>query len=91
MLVLLCDYAESNCQAWFKGYKVCPSCSKQVPISLVKCNCGYTLKRKIGRAAGTTAEASYNTSAGCFKGTTRNAGFKVSSGRPLGTTEAKKD
>ena len=46
------------------------------------------MKRKIGRPAGTTAEASYNTSAKCFKGTTRNAGFKVSSRRPLGTTEA---
>jgi len=25
------------------------------------------LKRKIGRPTGTTAEASYNTSAGCFR------------------------
>jgi len=87
MLLLLCGDVESNPGP--KGYKVCPSCSEQVPISHVKCNCGYTLKRKIGRPAGTTAEAGYNTSVGRFKGTTRKAGFKVSSGRPLGTTEAK--
>ena len=47
------------------------------------------MKRKIGRLAGTTAEAGYNSSAEHFKGTTRKAGFKVSSGQPLGTTEAK--
>ena len=68
MLLLLCGDIESNPQAWSKGiYKICPSCSKQVLISQVKCNCGYTLKRKIGRPAGTTAEASYNTSAGTQK------------------------
>jgi len=55
MLPLLCGDVESNPGP--KGYKVCPSCSEQVPISQVKCNCGYTLKRKIGRPAGTTAEA----------------------------------
>ena len=48
------------------------------------------MKRKIERPTGTTAEASYNISAGNFKGTTRKAGFKVSSGQPLETTEAKR-
>jgi len=48
------------------------------------------LKRKIGRPAGTTVQAGYNTSAGCFKETTRKAGFKVSSGGPLEATEAKR-
>ena len=41
------------------------------------------------RPAGTTVEASYNTSARRFKETTRKVGFKVPNGQILGTTEAK--
>ena len=70
-------------------FTACPSCKVKVHVKQKQCShCGFTLKHRRGRPAGTTAAAGFDVSEGRPTGTTAAAGFDVSEGRPTGTTAA---
>ena len=80
------------------GYRVCPQCSNEVPISSIVCiSCGFVLRKgkRAGQPKCTTSQLGYNVSTGRPVGTTGDTGIvvtecptssNVSVGRPVGTT-----
>ena len=83
------------------GYRVCPQCSNEVPISSIVCiSCGFVLHKgkRAGRPKCTTSQLGYNVSTGRPVGSAGDTGIVVTEcptgatssnvnvGRPIGTT-----